>query len=431
MQLELCELSPAHWKRLTITSVCERFTSGGTPSRKKSEYFDGGTIPWVKTQELTDCLLSTADEAITEEAVRNSSAKVLPTNTVLMAMYGATVGQLGILGKPMACNQACAAMVVDEGQADHRFLYYQLLASRAQIKSLSTGAAQQNLSGAQIKQFVLPFPPLVEQRAIADVLWALDRRVDSLHQAAATLESIANAIFSSWFIGFDPVRAKSEGREPEGMSADIAALFPSEFVDSELGPIPKGWRIGPISELCERVESGGTPKRGREEFWGGEIPWLTSGEVRSPIVFDTKECVTALGISNSSAKVWPSGTTVVAMYGATAGEACLLAAPLSANQACCGLLPKVGARSLLFFMTRTDRELLASKSTGSAQQNLNKSIVENHPVIVPSDQIISAYEKVVGVLLDRWAAGEQQVRILASIRDTFLPRLLSGAIKVA
>ena len=133
MQLEQCNIAPPTWERLPILAICSRLTSGGTPSRKVPEYFLAGTIPWVKTQELTDCILTDTDEHITEDAVRNSSAKLLPANTLLMAMYGATVGQLGVLAKPMTCNQACAAMVVDPAKADYRFVYYQLLAARAPI----------------------------------------------------------------------------------------------------------------------------------------------------------------------------------------------------------------------------------------------------------------------------------------------------------
>lgn len=420
----------SHARRTVRIGDIGKVVTGKTPKTSDPANF-GFEVPFVTPTDFDGRKwIGRTIRSLSEKGAKAIESSRLPENAVLVTCIGSDMGKVALSKYSCATNQQINSLVVGTDDLPE-YVYYNLFLRKAELRQMASGSAQPILNKSAFSAVELDLPSVSVQRYVVDVLSALDNRIDLLAEESFTLQKIAGVIFKSWFIDFDPVRAKAEGREPEGMSADVAALFPSEFVDSELGPIPKGWRIGPISELCERVESGGTPKRGREEFWGGEIPWLTSGEVRSPIVFDTKECVTALGISNSSAKVWPSGTTVVAMYGATAGEACLLAAPLSANQACCGLLPKVGARSLLFFMTRTDRELLASKSTGSAQQNLNKSIVENHPVIVPSDQIISAYEKVVGVLLDRWAAGEQQVRILASIRDTFLPRLLSGAIKVA
>jgi type I restriction enzyme S subunit len=163
---------------MQLSSVCERITSGGTPSRKISEYFTGD-IPWVKTQELLDRWIDDTDEHITPSAVANSSSKLLPANTVLMAMYGATVGQLGLLRRPMTCNQAAVALVVDPSLADFRYVYYQLLHSRQTLRSLANGAAQQNLSGRTVADFEVPVPPLVEQKAIAGVLGALDDKIES------------------------------------------------------------------------------------------------------------------------------------------------------------------------------------------------------------------------------------------------------------
>jgi type I restriction enzyme S subunit len=148
------------------------------------------------------------------------------------------------------------------------------------------------------------------------------------------------------------------------------------------------------------------------------------------MIFDTKEKITELGVKESSAKLWPQGTTVVAMYGATAGEVCLLANSTTANQACCGLIPRKNLRSFLFFSVRRERESLASKSSGSAQQNLNKGLVSGHQVLVPADSAITVYDNVVGALLDGWIENERQAQTLATLRDTLLPRLISGQLRI-
>src|ERR1035437_4275565 len=168
----------SEWRELAIGDVCVRVTSGGTPSRARPEYFIGGARPWVKTQELRDCWISDTEEHITDKAIADSSAKLLPAGTVLVAMYGATVGQLGMLAREMTCNQACCALIVDETRADPRFVYYQLLATRSRLIRLANGAAQQNLNGEIIKRFRLRFPPLHEQTRIADILSALDDKID-------------------------------------------------------------------------------------------------------------------------------------------------------------------------------------------------------------------------------------------------------------
>lgn len=298
------------------------------------------------------------------------------------------------------------------------------------IHGFRDGTVAERLNLPVIRGLAVAFPTLVEQGDIAEVLSALDDRITLLRETNTTLEAIAQALFKSWFVDFDPVRAKQEGREPEGMDADTAALFPDSFEESELGLVPRGWKIGKLEDCCQRVESGGTPKRTQTAYWNGDIDWITSGEVRNPIVFESKEKITAIGVKESSAKIWPAGTTIVAMYGATAGEVCYLAKPSTANQACCGLIPLEKLRSFLFFVTRRERENLASKSSGSAQQNLNKGLVCSHQIIIPSKEVLTAYEEITGKLLNGWIENEKRAQTLTTLRDTLLPRLISGQLRL-
>ncbi len=161
----------------SVSELCRKVTSGGTPSRARPEFFRNGTIPWIKTGELKDGIVTEYEERITAAAVQESAARVLPANTVLMAMYGATVGALGILSEPSACNQASCALIANEEVCDYRWLFYALLNDRPRAVGLATGAAQQNLSGRTIGAFSYLTPSLVEQRAIADVLDALDKKI--------------------------------------------------------------------------------------------------------------------------------------------------------------------------------------------------------------------------------------------------------------
>src|SRR6266700_1815649 len=211
-------------------------------------------------------------------------------------------------------------------------------------------------------------PSLSEQHAIAYILGTLDDKIELNRQMNEMLESIAQTLFKSWFVDFDPVRAKMEGRQPYGMDAETAALFPDEFEDSQLGMIPKGWRVGTFKECCIRVENGGTPSRNEPVYWErGTIPWLTSGEVRQGIVTSTKNLISREGLVHSSAKIWPKGTTVVALYGATAGQVCLLTEEMCANQACCGLVPASNARFYLYLRASSSIKALEQQARGSAQ----------------------------------------------------------------
>ena len=198
---------------------------------------------------------------------------------------------------------------------------------------------------------------------------------------------------------------------------------------TEFGLIPEGWSRGVFEDLTSSISTGGTPKRTEPDYWeNGIIPWLTSGEVKSGITTFTKEKITDIGLKNSAAKMWNENTIVVAMYGATAGEVCLLGSPMTTNQACCGLTPQNNSKAFLFLCARTEKERLVSKASGAAQQNLNKGIVANHPCVLPTSDVLDSFEKTVFPLIEKWKANEFQNKALERIRDKILPRLISGKI---
>ncbi|HHF4386582.1 restriction endonuclease subunit S [Haemophilus influenzae] len=262
-----------NWQKYSLEEICLKITSGGTPSRQNPKLYKNGNINWIKTKELNNGYIFESEEKITEEAIKKSSAKLLPVNTILLAMYGATVGELGILGKEMACNQACCALIIDPKKADYRFIFYLLRLYKKEIQSLATGAAQQNLSAKTIKEFSFYIPNLEKQKKIADILSELDKKIDLNTQINQTLEQIAQALFKSWFVDFDPVRAKVQalsdglsleqaelaamqaisGKTPEELTAlsqtqpdryaelaETAKAFPCEMVEVDGVEVPKG-----------------------------------------------------------------------------------------------------------------------------------------------------------------------------------------------
>ena len=151
-----------------IKEICSKITSGGTPSRKNNAYYTDGTIHWIKTQELINKNIYTSEELITEEALHSSSAKLLPINTVCLAMYGATAGNLGIFKIPAATNQACANMIVNPNKINYLYLFYSLLYNKEKLLNLAIGAAQQNLSLDTISNFEIEVPALNEQQHIVN-----------------------------------------------------------------------------------------------------------------------------------------------------------------------------------------------------------------------------------------------------------------------
>ena len=364
------------------------------------------------------------------------SRYIVRSGDVCLAIVGHTIGLVFQVeehwdGANLTEN---AARLTDFRGADPTFVFSYLRSQLGQdlIKSRIVGSAQGKLPLYAIASFPIPLPPLAEQRAIASVLGALDDKIELNRRMNATLESMARALFQSWFIDFDPVRAKLDNRHPTRMDAETAAMFPDRFEDSAVGHIPHGWSIGTITDCCDRIHSGGTPRRDEPAYWtDGAIPWLTSGEVRQPMITATENFISELGLKESSAKWVPANSTVVALYGATAGQVSFLGTTATTNQAICSLIPKTGFEFFNYFVMRGATADMESKAVGSAQQNISKGIVEETAVVLPSSAILRQFNLAAGPLFGQWIENNKQSRTLATLRDTLLPKLLSGELSVA
>lgn len=449
MTTDLFDQVPAGWSPRTLESVCTKVTSGGTPSRQSPAFYVNGVWPWVKTQELVDAWVDETEELITEDAVRGSSAKVLPTNTLLLAMYGATVGQLGILKRPMTCNQACCALLVDEQEANFRFVYYLLLSARARIRAQSTGAAQQNLSGTQIKQFRFAFPEPSVQRAMARVLGTLDDKIELNRRMSQTMEAIAQAIFRSWFVDFDPVVALSDGQDPMqvanrfGLPSEVVSLFATEFVEADGQVTPAGWKL---STLGQEVKThGGLLQTGP---FGSQLHASDYTDEGVPVVMP-QDLVnrriatgriaripqdTADGLKRHMLK---AGDVVYSRRGDVERHA--LVSPREVGWLCgtgC-LLVRMGSGwpSQAYLSEtlndKTTREWIVRHAVGATMPNLNTSILASVPLLIPPAPLLQHFESVVGTLREQQEALSSEAESLAAVRDELLPRLLSGELVVA
>ena len=297
---------------------------------------------------------------------------------------------------------------------------------------INVGAVFDSLKCADIPNFSMPLPPLAEQLAIAAVLGALDDKIELNRRMNATLEAMARALFQSWFVDFDPVRAKLDGREPIGLDPDTAALFPEHLESFETVNFPKGWKFGTIQDCCVQIQNGGTPRRNEPRFWdGGSIPWLASGEVRQSIITATESFITEEGFEESSAKWVPAFSTVVALYGATAGQVSFTACNLTTNQAVCALIPKQGFAFFNYCTMREATAELENNAVGSAQQNISKGIVEKTRVILPPPVLVERFSTMVRPIFERRISNLNQSRILTDLRDALLPKLLSGELTLS
>ncbi|ENJ2866491.1 restriction endonuclease subunit S [Vibrio parahaemolyticus] len=316
---------------------------------------------------------------------------------------------------------------------DNYYLYYWFLhaGKTRTLEPYFTGTTIKHLTGKALSELPIRIPPMEVQQRCAEVLKSLDKKIRQNTRINQTLEEMAQAIFKSWFVDFDPVKAKMNGEQPEGMDATTASLFPEKLVESELGMIPEGWEIKPIKDLCTKVQNGGTPKRSESSYWDdGDIPWLTSGEVRQSIITSVENKITQLGLDKSSAKWVPELSTLVALYGATAGEVSLTSIPLTTNQAVCALMPKKEHQWYNYLQLKSRVAELAGKAVGSAQQNISKGLVESTEVLSVPESLLWAFNAQVENLFKLRICNLQENVELAKLRDTLLPKLLSGEIEL-
>jgi type I restriction enzyme S subunit len=314
---------------------------------------------------------------------------------------------------------------------DPHFLYYLLHFDNDKLSDFAAGTTQKNLLLKDFRSFAVRVPSLREQRAIAHILGTLDDKIELNRRMNETLEAMARAIFKSWFVDFDPVRAKAEGRNP-GLPTSIADLFPDSFEDSELGKIPKGWRLCKVGDLG-RITTGKTPSTKIEGNFGGELPFLTPSDMDSRIAISSTGRYLSKqgGESVRSARI-PAGAIAVSCIGSDMGKVVITGRESVTNQQINSItVDNTSHREYLLFNLRDRKDEIRSLgSGGSAVPILNKAAFSRLTVLRPHQAILEAYHCLVCPMLSLIAFNIREAEELATLRDTLLPKLLSGEIRV-
>jgi len=317
---------------------------------------------------------------------------------------------------------------------DNHYLFYWFrhAADMGLLEPYFTGTTIKHLTGKAIAALTVPLPPIEVQRAMVDVLKLLDDRITLLRETNATLEALAQALFKSWFVDFEPVRAKQAGLVPEGMDEATAALFPDAFVTSALGDVPAGWQIGGILDAATLL-SGGTPKTDRPDFWGGDILWASAKDVSQasdPVLLTTERTITSLGLNGSSTKIIPAFATAIVARGATTGRMVMFGTDMAMNQTCYALKSRHDAPIALHLMLRKEVAGLVNAAHGSVFDTITTSTFDQSVCIIPPTPVLQRFEQFARPLYDRIICNVAQAQTLAALRDTLLPRLISGQLRL-
>ena len=316
---------------------------------------------------------------------------------------------------------------------DSLYLYY-FFCSPAGLHRLDTirrQVAVSGITGRDLSALEIPAPPLPDQRAIAHILGTLDDKIELNRRMNATLEAMARALFKSWFVDYDPVRAKMEGRDT-ALSQDVTDLFPDRLVASELGETPAGWSVGVLDDAVELL-NGGTPRTSVARFWNGDIPWYTAKDAPDPqdvFVVKTERTITQAGVDNSATLVLPPRTTVISARG-TVGRLACLGRPMAMNQTCYGIRGANGYRDFfIYWLVRTVVEELRNRTHGTIFDTITRQTFTLVDLALPPARVAEAFETAIAPLMKRILSNLHENTAIVALRDTLLPRLVSGTLRL-
>ena len=421
----------SNWEKCKLKSICKNICSGGTPKSTESSFY-GGNIPWLRTQEVNFQNIYSTGINITNAGLEHSAAKWVPTNTVIVAMYGNSAGRSAITKIPLTTNQACCCFQIDERQADYRYVYNFLKLNYLRIKDMANGGAQQNLNSLILKNLDISLPPLDEQKRIADILGAFDDKIELLQKQNKTLEDMAKALFKSWFVDFDVVRAKQKGlpkadivREYH-LTEELYDLFPSSFADSPLGPIPSGWEVKPLSKIATFLNGLALqkyPARAEEDF----LPVIKIAELRNGISTSTDKANTNLPteyiVHNGDILFSWSGSLMVKVWSGEKGALNQHLFKVFSNG-----YPKWFYYLWVNHYLPMFQEIAADKAT--TMGHIQRKHLDQAKVVCPSAAFLDKMDKIFGVILSKIILNNKQIQTLTELRDSLLPRLISGKIRV-
>ena len=375
------------WKECTVGDICSKITSGGTPKSSNSSYYNG-SIPWLNTKEVNFNRIFSTEKTITQDGYDNSSAKWIPENSVIVAMYGATAGRVAISKIDLTTNQACCNLIIDSSKADYQFVYYHLYNSYTHLSSLANGGAQQNLNANQIREYPIKLPPLPTQQKIAAILSSLDDKIELNNKINTNLEQQAGVIFKNF----------SEKSSKSVKFTDLIYIL-----------------------------GGGTPKTHNEDYWNGNIPFFTPKDVGNPYCLLTEKTITESGLDNCNSRLYPVNTIFVTARG-TVGKISLAGLPMAMNQSCYALKSKDDNQLLAYFYTLEAINSLKHKANGATFDAIVTRDFETETINVLSEQYTKEFTQIVKPIFEKILTNQKENINLSNLRDTLLPKLMNEEI---
>lgn len=401
------------WKEVRLCDVCSELSDG---LHKAPKFIEKGEYIFVNAKNLYNGYILDNDptkKTSHEEYLKYK--KPLGKHTILYSIDG-TIGNIAkyrgekcVLGKG-ACYLNCNPKIVVSS-----YLYYQLQSPhfKSYIHLMSTGSTIKHISLKTMREYVFELPSLTDQRRIASILSSLDRKIELNNKINADFEEMAQAIFKNWFVDFEPFK---DGK----------------FVDSELGMIPEGWKVGRLDEIAD-VVGGSTPSKAKPEYYTQKgIAWLTPKDLSNhPAVYTSRGeiDITEEGYNSTSTKLMPKGTILFTSR-APIGYISIAQNDICTNQGFKSLVPRKAGTCFLYCFLKYVTPEIEKKSTGSTFKEASGALMKSLQVIMPEQKVFEEFEEIVSPLFARIESLEKENSRLSLLRDTLLPRLMSGELEV-
>lgn len=419
-----------------ISELIEEISMGPFGSDIKVDSFVESGIPVLNGANLTKFkLLEDEFRFVTPDKAKTFRKAIAKRGDVVITHRG-TLGQISYIPE----NSKFEEYVISQSQfrvslkrnlVDPAFFVYyfhtkegqkRLLANKCHVGVPALAQATTNFRLVEI-----PLPNILIQKKITSVLYTIDSKIELNNRINTELEAMAKTLYDYWFVQFDFPVVTSSGVEKPYKTSGGKMIWNDDLKRD----IPEGWVVKSLKEFA-KTGSGGTPLSTKQEYYeNGDIPWINSGEVNSSFMIDAKKYITEIGLKNSSAKIFPRGTILMAMYGATAGQVCLMDIEACTNQAICAVIPnnKMLTEYLKFGLHQM-YEYLINLSSGSARDNLSQDKIKDLYFTIPDDYCIDSFHQFANSCFEKILVNLKENKQLSELRDWLLPMLMNGQVKV-
>lgn len=405
----------SNWEQVKIKDVANTM-SGGTPNRSTLEFYEHGDIPWLKTGELKNKFIHHTEEMITELAVQKSSAKLVPENSVIVAMYGATVGNLSINKIPLTTNQACCSILPKEEKLNEEFLYYYLLKDKEKLIKMAAGGAQPNISQQLIKDYEILLPSLKEQQKIAEILSSVDAAIEKTEQVIAKTEEVKKGLMQQ-------LLTKGIGH--------------TEFKQTEMGLIPSSWRIEKLESISHNIFVGIATST-TDYFCNSDqgVPLLRNQNIKENYLDLTDLVYITNDFSEKNRNKKLQKNDVIIVRTGYPGVASVVHDELEGAQTFTTLVVRpcqeyIYSKYLSYYInSEKGKKFVLGGQAGGAQQNLNVAVLQKMPIPIPS---ISEQLSIVQKLDNIDSVNNKNCKkldLLNKLKQGLMQQLLTGQVRV-